>query len=107
MLTLARLSEAHAIDGDFPKGAVSAVIDDATFGLPIADVIDVVAEKARLEKEISKLNKELARFDGKLNNEKFLANAPAEVVEAEREKRAEAELAKEKLEDAVGKLDAI
>jgi valyl-tRNA synthetase len=72
--------------------------------LPIAGAIDVAAEKARLSKEISRLDGEITRFDRKLANEKFVAKAPAEVVETERERRAEALQARAKLEEAAQRL---
>ena len=56
--------------------------------LPLAGIIDFAAEKARLEKEIARVEGEIGRIDKKLANENFVARAPEEVVEAEREKRA-------------------
>lgn len=106
ILSLARLDDAGKLDGEPPKGSVQDVLDEATLVLPVADVIDVDAEKARLAKEIGKMDKELKRFDGKLNNEKFLAKAPKEVVETEREKRAEAAKSKEKLQEALLRLES-
>ena len=60
----------------------------ATVALPLAGIIDFAAERARLEKEIARVEGEIARIDKKLANENFVARAPEEVVEAEREKRA-------------------
>ncbi|MBL4749256.1 MAG: valine--tRNA ligase [Amylibacter sp.] len=65
---------------EVPKGAVTLAVEGGTFCLPLADVIDVEAEKARLTKTIEKLEKELNMIKGKLANEKFTANAPAAVV---------------------------
>jgi valyl-tRNA synthetase len=55
--------------------------------VPLSDLIDKDAEIARLEKEIAKLDKNLQGINGKLGNEKFVQNAPAELVEAERERQ--------------------
>jgi len=97
---LARVSALELLDGDMPKGAVQDVIDEATVIMPIADVIDLDTEKERLEKEIAKQQSEIDRFQKKLGNEKFVANAPEAVVEAERDKLADAETAKTRLEEA-------
>ncbi|MBA3518707.1 MAG: hypothetical protein H0T75_13955, partial [Rhizobiales bacterium] len=56
--------------------------------LPLAGIVDFEAEQARLEKEIARIEVETARIDKKLANEGFVARAPEDVVEAEREKRA-------------------
>jgi len=105
--TLARLSSMEILDGDIPEGSVQAVLDGATIVLPIADVIDIEAEMARLDKEIDKQKSEINRFEKKLGNEKFVANAPDEVVATEREKLGEAKLAHERLEEAKGRLSAL
>jgi valyl-tRNA synthetase len=55
--------------------------------VPLSDLIDKDAEIARLEKEIAKLAKNLQGINNKLNNEKFVNNAPAELVDAERERQ--------------------
>ena len=65
------------------------LIGDLKLLVPMAGLIDVEAEKARLQKEVDKLQKELQRIEGKLNNQKFMANAPEAVVAKEREKAAE------------------
>ena len=75
--------------------------------LPLAEVIDLAAEKARLEKGIAKLDGEISKHDSKLANAKFTAKAPAAVVETERQRRAEAALALSKLTEALNRLAAI
>ncbi|MDR6667164.1 valine--tRNA ligase [Rhizobium sp. 1399] len=72
-----------------PKGAAQIIVAEATACLPLGNLIDLAAEKSRLEKAIVKAEGEIARIDGKLSNEKFVANANPEVVEAERERHAE------------------
>ncbi|EJB03026.1 valyl-tRNA synthetase [Rhizobium sp. BK619] len=82
---LARVEVISQAD-DAPKGAAQIVVDEATICLPLGNLIDLSAEKARLEKAIGKMEGEISRIDGKLSNEKFVANANPEVVEAERER---------------------
>jgi valyl-tRNA synthetase len=101
---LARLSSAGDSGSDAPDGAVQDVLDEATIILPLADVIDVAGEKARLEKEIARLAADIAKFDEKLANREFLAKAPMDVVEKEKERRADAEQARAKLDAAHGRL---
>jgi valyl-tRNA synthetase len=103
---LARLDSLGLLEGEVPKGAVQDVIDEATIVLPIADVIDIAAEQARLEKEIAKLDGEVKRFEGKLANEKFTAKAPPAVVETERERLEDACQARDKMNEALGRLTA-
>jgi len=67
--------------------------------VPMAGLIDKDAELARLDKEIGRLEGEVKRVGGKLSNEGFVAKAPAEVLEKERAKLAEAEQALAKLVD--------
>ena len=65
---------------------MSSVVDGAEIYLPLTGLIDTDKEIARLTKELDKLRKGAASTAGKLNNERFLSKAPAEVVQAEREK---------------------
>jgi valyl-tRNA synthetase len=103
---LARLETLELLKGEVPKGAVQDVIDEATIVLPIAGVIDVAGEQSRLEKEITKLEGEVKRFEGKLANEKFIANAPETVVETERERLEDARQTRDKMTEALGRLTA-
>ena len=66
------------------------VLDEATFMLPLAGVIDVAREQARLQKEIEKAGSEISKWTAKLGNEAFVAKAPPEVIEEQRERLAEA-----------------
>ncbi len=76
---LARVVSLDQVES-FPKGCASVAAPGASFGLPLAEIIDVDAEKARLEKNLGKLAKELGGLRGRLNNPKFIASAPDEVV---------------------------
>ncbi|WP_160004458.1 valine--tRNA ligase [Rhizobium sp. 18055] len=69
-----------------PKGAAQIIAGEATACLPLGTLIDLGAEKARLEKAIAKAQAEMDRINGKLSNEKFVANANPEVVAAERDR---------------------
>ncbi|MGR3607447.1 MAG: valine--tRNA ligase [Sulfitobacter sp.] len=77
-----RLARVETIEKteSFPKGTVSIATPGASFGLPLAGLIDIDAEKARLQKSLDKLGKEIGGLKGRLNNPKFAASAPAEVV---------------------------
>ncbi len=103
--SLARIAEI-AIDAELPAGAVQTVLDEATLALPLADVIDLDAERARLSKEIDKLAKEITGYDKKLANKAFLAKAPEDVVAEQHERRSDASEAKAKLEAALERLSA-
>ena len=87
-----------------PKGTAQIVIGETTACLSLAGVVDLAAERARLQKDLDKADKEITRIDKKLSNEQFLAKAPEDVVEAEREKRAEAEQLKDKIGLALQRL---
>src|SRR3546814_5461855 len=78
---------AIATTGDVPKGSLQFVHDEATVALPLADVIDIAEERSRLQKEIAKADGEIAKLGRKLGNEQFLAKAPQEVVEEQRERQ--------------------
>ncbi|MFH1794234.1 MAG: valine--tRNA ligase [Pseudomonadota bacterium] len=72
-----------------PKASAQIVLGEATFALPLGDLIDVKAEAARLAKEVAKIDGEILRVEKKLDNPQFVAKAAEDVVEAEREKLAE------------------
>lgn len=100
---LARIDSLSAVD-TAPKGCITIAVEGGTFALPLADVIDVAEEKARLEKSLQKLAKELGGLQGRLKNPKFVASAPDEVVEETRELAAQKEDEKAKLEAALVRL---
>ncbi|MGR3837787.1 MAG: valine--tRNA ligase [Cognatishimia sp.] len=100
---LARVESLSKVDA-FPKGTATIAVDGATFGLPLEGVIDVAAEKARLEKNLGKLAKELGGLRGRLNNPKFVASAPEDVVTEAKANLAAREEEEAKLQDALARL---
>jgi len=104
LLRLARLAAIGTGDAPVPAGALQLVVDEATFVLPLGGVVDLEQERRRLGKELAKAQAEIARFDQKLANPKFLDRAPAEVVEEQRLRRAEALQAREKLAAALARI---
>jgi valyl-tRNA synthetase len=102
---MARLSDISFADRA-PEGSVQLLVRGEVASLPLKGVIDLSAEKVRLDKEIAKADGDIKRVDSKLANEKFVANAPEEVVEEEKEKREAAVARKNKLLEAVERLKA-
>jgi valyl-tRNA synthetase len=100
---LARVSEISFADAA-PQGSVQLLVRGEVAALPLKGVIDLAAEKARLEKEMKKADADIQRVDAKLNNPKFVANADQDVVEGEREKREEAVARKDKILEALERL---
>jgi valyl-tRNA synthetase len=87
-----------------PQGSARVVIDEATFVLPLADVIDIAKEKDRLAKERDKALAEIGKIDAKLGDASFVARAPEAVVEEQRERRASYSALVEKLGEALQQL---
>jgi valyl-tRNA synthetase len=87
-----------------PQGSVQLLIRGEVAALPLKGVIDIGAEHARLQKEMQKAEADIKRVDAKLGNAQFLERAPEEVVEEEREKRAEAEGRRTKILEALERL---
>jgi len=106
ILKLARVVDLTHADA-FPKGSITVAVPGGTFGLPLADIIDIDAEKERLEKSLGKLAKELGGLRGRLNNPKFVASAPDEVVEEARANLAEREEEEVQLKAAMDRLNEI
>ncbi len=106
ILSLGRLGSVAEADTP-PAGAVPFVIGEATGALAIAQFVDLAAERARLTKEIGTLAGDIDRTAKKLGNPDFVARAPEEVVEENRERMAEAENAKARLEAALTRLEAV
>jgi valyl-tRNA synthetase len=103
IVRLARLSDISEAD-EPPRGAVQIVHESGAFALPIADVIDLAAERARLEREAAKAREEIERIDKKLSNASFVERAPSEVVEEQRSRRADYAEQAEKFSAALERL---
>ena len=87
-----------------PPGSAQFVIGEATWALPLSGIIDISAEQARLGKEIGKLEGEIGGIDKKLANPQFVAKAPEEVIEEQRQRRSDAVDRRGKLEAALARL---
>jgi valyl-tRNA synthetase len=87
-----------------PKGSIAIAAPGASFALPLEGVIDVAAEKARLEKALAKIEKDMSGLRNRLNNPKFVASAAEEVVEETREKLAQGDEEAAKIAAAVQRL---
>jgi valyl-tRNA synthetase len=102
---LARIRDSVFVENVRP-GSIQIVVGNETVALPLAGVIDIAAERARLAKEMAKADADVARVDAKLGNPNFVARAPEEVVEEEKEKREEALARKAKIAEALERLKA-
>jgi valyl-tRNA synthetase len=104
---LARLGRVASIAASdtVPSSSAQFVVGEATWALPLAEIIDIGAEKARLEKELKKLEGEIAGLTKKLGNEQFLAKAPDEVVAEQRARLAEAQDRAERIKAAISRLN--
>ncbi|MFL4995716.1 MAG: valine--tRNA ligase [Microvirga sp.] len=100
---LARISDISYADAA-PKSSIQLLIRGEVAALPLEGVIDLDAERARLAKEIQKLDVDVGKIDAKLGNADFIKRAPEEVVEEQRERRDEAQARKAKMEEALGRL---
>ena len=94
-------------DGEDPPAAATALLGDMRLLVPMKGLIDVDAERARLGKQLLKMNGELQKSSGKLSNEKFVNNAPAAVVTQERERIAEFGKTINQLQEQIEKLDEL
>lgn len=100
---MARVEPINSVS-ETPKGSAQIVIGEATFCLPLEGVVDFAEERARLEKELKKLDGEIKRLEGKLGNAKFVANAPDEVVAEEKQKLADYQEQRGRVEVAFGRV---
>jgi valyl-tRNA synthetase len=102
---LAKLSEVQIV-ADMPADAMAPVAVVAETRLILKVEIDVAAEKERLKKEIEKLEKQISIAQNKLNNEGFVARAPAAVVEQEKQRVADFSATLDKLKPQLDRLEA-
>lgn len=102
---MARLESIEFVD-EPPKGAIQAVVDQITLILPIADIIDLDAEKERLKKQLSKLEDDINKVSQQLDNKNFVERAPSEVIEEKQQQRAEAQSMHDKIRAALQQLEA-
>ena len=101
---LARAEKIEVTNAEPPKGAAQIVLDEATIFVPLAGVIDIAQERARLKKELDKAKVEAEKIEKKLGNEQFLAKANPDVVAEQRQKLEEVRLAVTKLTQALDRL---
>ncbi|WP_336493048.1 hypothetical protein, partial [Methylobacterium nigriterrae] len=87
-----------------PDGSVQLLVRGEVAAIPLKGVVDLAAEKARLDKELAKAEADIKRVDAKLGNADFVARAPEEVIDEQREKREEAEARKTKILEALERL---
>ncbi|HAL07086.1 MAG TPA: valine--tRNA ligase, partial [Brevundimonas sp.] len=106
ILTLGRVSEV-AVAEAAPTGAVTFVSGGATVALSLAGIIDLAAERARLEKEIAAFDSDIGHVNKKLGNPNFVSRAAPEVVDEQRAKLAEAEEGKARLQAALKRLESL
>ncbi|MFN6955227.1 MAG: valine--tRNA ligase, partial [Acetobacteraceae bacterium] len=101
---LARASDVAELRGEAPRGVAQAMVGEATVMLPLSDVIDLSAERARLAKERDKALAEAKKVAAKLANADFVARAPEEVVEENRERLAGYEAEAARLDAALARI---
>ena len=105
---LARLSSITVLeDGDKGPASATALVGEMEVMIPMAGLIDKEAELARIAKAVEKIEKDMARTQGKLNNQGFVAKAPEAVIAKEREKLAEMEMQLAKLNEQKSTIDAL
>jgi valyl-tRNA synthetase len=100
---LARVADISSADAP-PAGSVQLLVRGEVVAMPLKGVIDFAAERTRLDREIAKVEADIKRLDAKLGNADFLARAPEELVESEREKRDEADARRGKIVEALERL---
>jgi valyl-tRNA synthetase len=102
---LARLSDIGFAD-NVPHQAVQLIVRGDVAALPLEGIVDLAAEQGRLQKELAKLDTDIAKIEAKLGNADFLRRAPEDVVEEQRERKEEAEARRRKIDDALSRVRA-
>ena len=97
-------SQRWLADGEAEPASASAIVGELRVLIPLAGLIDLDAEKARLGKEIKRIEGEIAKCNGKLGNATFVANAPAAVVDQERQRLADFTITLTGLREQLGRL---
>ena len=103
LLRLARLDAVESVDS-FGRGTARGAVDGVDIGLPLADILDLDAERARLEKAIAGVDDEISKIARKLDNPGFVAKAPVEVVEENRRRLDEENTRRGAIEAALARL---
>jgi valyl-tRNA synthetase len=105
ILALTRVEELQILtEGSRPKGAASYIFNEIEIFVPLAGLVDVDGELAKLEKEQGKVSQQLKKVEAKLGNSKFLAKAPAEVVAKEEDKKERFAAKLAKIEESMERL---
>ncbi len=105
---LARLGSVTVLDaGDKGPASATALVGEMEVMIPMAGLIDKAAELARIAKAVDKLLKDMARTEGKLNNQGFVAKAPEAVIAKERDKLADMQMQLSKLEEQKATIEAL
>ncbi|MEO1106112.1 MAG: hypothetical protein AAFW98_20660 [Pseudomonadota bacterium] len=102
-----RLARASSVWADevAPPNSAQTVVGDVVVCLPLEGLVDLGAERARLTKELTRLDKDIEKIEGRLSNPKFLEKAEADTVEEQRQKREDATARRAKLVAALGRLN--
>lgn len=100
---MARVAEVKTAN-EAPQGALQTVVDGVTYAIPLEGLIDLDAERARLNKEVDKAQDEIDKIDKKLSNDAFVAKAPEKVVTLQKQRRADYVAEQEKLKEALSGL---
>lgn len=101
IVRLGNLKSLKSTEDEFPKGTIQSVVEGNLFGLVITEGIDFENEKGRISKDLIKIKREMAKFESKLSNEKFLEKAPEEVIQETRNRLDEAKKKADKLDQVL------
>jgi len=105
ILRMARLDAIEFMDGEFAKGTARTSLHGLEIGLPLENILDFDAERARLDKEIAACETEMKKLSGKLSNQGFLAKAPQAVIDENKRRFSEEQERSEGLKAARKRLE--